>query len=96
MPAKTVTITHEPWCNDHDSAQDFETCATKPVDLSDRLSLWAGQNEDATEPTVHLDNGTGIELTAKQASALAESIREDGDRLAYSLSKVAAGLHGER
>ena len=72
MPTKTTTISHEMWCSDHDSSMDIETCSTKPIDLSDRLSLWAGQNNDAPEPTVHLDNGAGIELTAKQAGRLAE------------------------
>jgi len=37
MPTKTTTITHEPWCTEHDDdrATDTTSCGTKPTDLSD-------------------------------------------------------------
>ena len=65
MPTKTVTITHEPWCADHDDdlSTDTTTCTTKPIDLSDRLSVWARQREGQLEPVVQLDNGAGVELS---------------------------------
>ncbi len=95
MPTKTTTITHEPWCASHDNSSGIETCGTSPIDLSDHLSVWVHASEGDTEPTVELDNADGVELSSAQAGSLAESIREDGTRLADALAETATALGGD-